>query len=297
MGPDDELDSNVILAWLSRSDVVKLFPDSMGRVAISKGIFAPESPTEEIEFRRIVHKLGLVSGVRRLLSIDDIAAKLDRSATEIEDLLTTLTRDRLLDVTTTQRLRTIQVIRTRVPSNRLVELLREWNKEQRSRFSEMVSYANTDKCLRETIALTFDSAPPNCFATVTPELYCDNCRSEVRPWKLDDIGNVPRLEDIFNFDETIIGIVAWNSHRSNPLSENNLIEILLGNSEGSRKVFLGESAFFGLYHDVPNAKSTIQRHITGLVVSRKIVRRSVSFETKNSDVVAYETLLLGDTVQ
>ncbi len=296
LSPDDELDSNVILAWLSRSEVVKLFPDSMGRVAISKGITTPNSPADEIEFRTLVHKLGLVSGVRRILSIDDIAAKLIGSAAEIENLLTTLTRDRLLDVTTTQRLRTIQVIRTTVPRNRLVELLREWNKEQRSRFSEMVSYANTDKCLRETIALAFDSAPPNCFATVTPELYCDNCRSEVRPWKLDDIGKVPLLEEIFNFDETIIGIVTWNSHRSNPLSENSLVEILLGNSEGSRKVSLGESAFFGLYHDVPNAKSTIQRHITGLIVGKKIVRRSVSFETKNSGVVLYGTLLLNDTI-
>ncbi len=296
LSPDDELDSNVILAWLSRSEVVKLFPDSMGRVAISKGITTPNSPADEIEFRTLVHKLGLVSGVRRILSIDDIAAKLNRSATEIENLLTSLSRDRLLDVTTTQRLRTVQVIRTTVPRQRLVELLREWNKEQRSRFSEMVAYVNTEKCLREAIALAFDSAPPNCFETVIPELHCDNCRSTARPWRSEDLNNIPLLEDIFNFDETIIGIVTWNSHRSNPLSENSLIEILLGNSEGSRKVSLGESAFFGLYHDVPNAKSTIQRHITGLIVGKKIVRRSVSFETKNSATVLYETLLPNDTV-
>lgn len=288
---DDENENNVILAWLARADVLKLHPDSMGRVALSKGFALPRTPKKEIEFREIVSRLDLRPGKRRLLSIDDIATKLHMEASEVEALLSDLAHERLLDVTTTERLRTIEIIRTSVPRQRLTQLLRDWNREQRARFEEMVGYTSTRGCLRASIAAAFDSDPPTCRESVTAKLYCDTCRGEPRPWTAIDLATVPLPEEVFDYDSTIHGIVRWNGRRTYPVSEANLIGILLGIGGRFQSHREGESSYFGLYHDVPNAKSILEKHVRGLVSTNAVLRQSVSFEDKDGRQVSYPTLL------
>lgn len=225
----DEL--NVLVAWLEQAGAVERKSDCTLHGHVTLGRNEPKDSDDQRRFVRLTKgTMRCVADVRRMIDLEDVAARAGLSPDELEELLIGWTLDRHVTFQGTRRGWRIEVLQSTVDPIRFGAVVGQWRELQRHRLDAMAGYVESSICRRVLIAKQFDDAPQPCGDG--DALQCDVCADAAPPWHSVPSHRVPDPDSFVDARLVVLQSVAWMSRNTTrPFSEGTIKAVILGNEQ------------------------------------------------------------------